>query len=579
MKKTFYIILLSVLFFTLSCKKVNLLSPSIIPPPTEFPNNGQIPQYPIPSPALPIPPDKIEEKYIVVTPEIVQNGTVFGGYSRRFKFNNEWHILATNEYQYDPNTKRLSRTGKGAVLKIDNNGKTITKVYGLSLGDDLEKKEYWTNLNSKKVIMEPNRVTIPTAGTYGMTIAYQEKKYEYKNVKFYNDRFRYIPEIYLNVKGKATSDLINWADSPDFHKKVYKLPELNFDNPNFQGRIGTANSDLVLLYFEGKFLLFIHPTIYDYYKDGFIPPSNEDLYLDSKYYYTLDLGKDSSDPKNWITNEAPWGKRYLVTYFRYDGYKMYASGGNTSKYVYDSSDGYWYLTIENSYAPDAWDGIWGTKDGINWEREMSSAPFKNAQDIAYFFKENPLITYKASDDGTPFEPEYTELNGIYYRTFNTTYPIPPVKEIMQTAERFETNFTITEEHVKNSGIYQIQMSYVHPDNAKESDWITIVPNNQITSSTAWESGGAALFTFNGKLVRLVDYDREFKLNTQYEEALNLSKQYYSLLETRPISEYKNNCYYFLYYKAMADMIKIIKDKSNDYFRPEEAFTHYTFEIN
>lgn len=78
---------------------------------------------------------------------------------------------------------------------------------------------------------------------------------------------------------------------------------------------------------------------------------------------------------------------------------------------------------------------------------------------------------------------------------------------------------------------------------------------------------------------MVDYDREFKLNTQYEEALNLSKQYYNLLINSPVSEYKKNCYYFLYYKAMTDMIKIIKDKSNNYFKPEKAFTHYTFELN
>ena len=29
----------------------------------------------------------------------------------------------------------------------------------------------------------------------------------------------------------------------------------------------------------------------------------------------------------------------------------------------------------------------------------------------------------------------------------------------------------------------------------------------------------------------------------------------------------------------ADMLKIIKDKGSDYFRPDEAVTHYTFEIN
>ncbi len=82
MKNKFYIIifLLASLFILInSCRKINLLSPSIIPPPTEFPNNGQIPEYPTPSPTLPIPPEKTEEKNITVTPEIVKDGTVFGG--------------------------------------------------------------------------------------------------------------------------------------------------------------------------------------------------------------------------------------------------------------------------------------------------------------------------------------------------------------------------------------------------------------------------------------------------------------------------------------------------------------------
>lgn len=570
--------LLIILNLLISCKKVNLLTPSIIPPPTEFKNNEKIPQYPTPTPVLTIPPEKTEEKNIIVTPEIVKDGIVFGGYGRRFKFNNEWHILATNEYKYDPNTKILTPTYKGAILKIDNNGKTIIKIHSISLNDDLEKTEYWTNLNSRKVLIEQDKVKIPTGGTYEVVYKYPDKKYEYKNIKFYRDNFRYISDVLFNLKGKNTSDLINWIDSPDTYKREYILPKLNFDNPNFQGRIGSAHWEVKLLYFKGKFLLFTHPTVYDYYTNGFIPPSSEDFYLDSKYYYTIEVGKDTSDPKNWKTNESPWGRRGVIDYYRYDGTKIYISGGSTYKYQYNASDGYWYIMSSEAYAADVLDGIWSTKDGINWEREKSPNPFKSAADIIYF-KVNPLLTYTASDDGTPFEPKYTELNGKYYRTFNTTYPIPPVKEIMEAAERFETNFTVTEEHVKNSGIYQIQVSSVHPDSAKETDWVTIVPKNQIRSSTEWESGGGDLFNFNGKLVRLVDYDREFKLNTQYEEALNLSKQYYNLLINSPVSEYKKNCYYFLYYKAMADMIKIIKDKSNNYFKPEKAFTHYTFELN
>ena len=150
---------------------------------------------------------------------------------------------------------------------------------------------------------------------------------------------------------------------------------------------------------------------------------------------------------------------------------------------------------------------------------------------------------------------------------------------METVDKFETNFTITEEHIRKSGSYQLQVSDISPDKAQESDWVSIVPNNDITSFIGWESGGGDLFTFNNKIVRLVDYDREFKLNTQYETALNLSEKYYALLiKAKTMEDYKKYDYYFLYYKSMSDMIKMIKDKGNDYFLPDKAYTHYTFEL-
>ena len=78
---------IAVIFFVLilivSCKKINLLSSAYIPPPTAFPNISEVPDYPIPTP-IPTPPDKVEEKPIKVTPEIVPDNTVFGGYSKRF---------------------------------------------------------------------------------------------------------------------------------------------------------------------------------------------------------------------------------------------------------------------------------------------------------------------------------------------------------------------------------------------------------------------------------------------------------------------------------------------------------------
>ena len=576
--KVYLIISLLFIFLIISCKKINLLSPSIIPPPTEFPVSEEMPDYIVPSP---IPPENIEESYIEINPEIVADSTVFGGYGRRFKFQNEWYVLATNEYQYNHNTKTLNPTGKGAVLRIENDGSTITKIHSLSSGSDLEKAEYWTNLNSKKLIIEANKVLIPSnpeQKAYGDNLY----KVKFEKLNFANDL--YPPPYYplsaytsytMDFISRESDSLINWADSANTEKKTYNIPQPNKDNPTIQGRYGVHGlSFSSLFYLNGRLFLFVQESPMDTHPEGYRDPSAPNFSLGMRYY-SVDINKDTSD-NNWVEHEFPLRKeRKSDTYIWYYKNKLYVFETRYIDY-YEYNNNLWSNAFEP--ATDA-SKTWSTEDGINWkeEKDVDYSKLEIYKTIGNYTV--PLLSYEPPD-GTPFEPSYTELNGKYYRTFNSTYPMPPIKEIMETVDRFETNFTVTEEHVKKSGYYQLQVSSVPPDKAQESDWVNVVPNNQLTSAIGWESGGSDLFTFNSKIVRLVDYDRQFKLNTQYETALNLSQKYYALLEaSKTMEDYKKYNYYFLYYKAMADMLKIIKDKGNDYFRPDEAVTHYTFEIN
>ena len=616
-KKLYFILLLLILIVVLimSCKKVNLLGPNNIPPPTKFPiiddNKPEIPDYPDPTP-VPDPPDEgdIEEKPIEVKPEVVPNGTVFGGYGRRFKFKNDWYVLATNEYQYDPNTKRLNPTGKGAVLKINNDGSTITKIHSISSGSDLEQTEYWKNLHSKKLVINDTEVRIPIkAESQGLakTIRYVisddvpnnigvHVRYNYDEEtgeiiekvykKIDNWAFGYVEKFIIHYSNRSSSDLLNWNKA--ISSNVFDFPKTNFNNPSFQGRVGNAVRNEIV-YFKGKIFVFrtvfnVYDKLLTFYRD----PSEGDFILCTDEYYTIEWEKDMSDAKNWITNHIRNGLYAYQYNVWYDENKLYVEiASNYMKYSYSDR---WKLWTNNLVGSHYHQNIYTTEDGINWKEESYDIinkykPTPAGQSLGYSDSDssvinetNQMIGYEMPD-GTPFEPSYTELNGKYYRTFNSTYPMPPIKEIMETVDRFETNFTVTEEHIKKSGYYQLQVSSVLPDKAQESDWVNVVPNNQTTSSIGWESGGADLFTFNNKIVRLVDYDRQFKLNTQYETALNLSQKYYALLEaSKTMEDYKKYNYYFLYYKAMADMLKIIKDKGNDYFRPDEAVTHYTFEL-
>ena len=591
--KVYLIISLLFIFLIISCKKINLLSPSIIPPPTEFPVSEEMPDYIVPSP---IPPENIEESYIEINPEIVADSTVFGGYGRRFKFQNEWYVLATNEYQYNHNTKTLNPTGKGAVLRIENDGSTITKIHSLSSGSDLEKAEYWKNLNSKKLVITDTEVRIPIkAESQGWATNWNYKIPDdvpnnisdfniYKKITY--DNFGYIEKLIIHYSNRSSSDLLNWNKTSS--SNVFDFPKPNFNNPNFQGRFGNAGRNEIV-YFKGK--IFVFRTffyIYDKYLTYYIEPNGGYFIMGTNEYYTIEWGKDMSDAKNWVTNYIKYPYSAYRTFVYYDENKLYLFPDYYNKYTYNDR---WKLWTNITYYDRS--VVYTTEDGINWKELPYDIVDKNK--LIFCMESvgpetlisgghtilnytNEMLGYEMPD-GTPFEPSYTELNGKYYRTFNATYPLPPIKEIMETVDRFETNFTVTEEHIKKSGYYQLQVSSVPPDKAQESDWVNVVPNNQTTSAIGWESGGADLFTFNSKIVRLVDYDRQFKLNTQYETALNLAEKYYNLLLNSTMSDFKKYDYYFLYYKAMADMLKIIKDNGSDYFRPDEAVTHYTFEIN
>ncbi|WP_308284293.1 hypothetical protein [Brachyspira hampsonii] len=93
-KKMYFLLLLLILIIVIimSCKKVNILSPTHIPPTTDF----RLPEYTIPS--------KID-----VNPVPAKYGEVFGSFRRKFKYQGKWYILADYMYDYDPKSKTLNK--------------------------------------------------------------------------------------------------------------------------------------------------------------------------------------------------------------------------------------------------------------------------------------------------------------------------------------------------------------------------------------------------------------------------------------------------------------------------------------
>ena len=105
-KKLYFMLLLLILIIVviMSCKKVNILTPTHIPPPTDF----RIPEDAIPG-------------HIDVNPMPAKDGEVFGLFGRKFKYKGKLYISAYRMYNYDPKSKTLNRTANNVLLEIDNN--------------------------------------------------------------------------------------------------------------------------------------------------------------------------------------------------------------------------------------------------------------------------------------------------------------------------------------------------------------------------------------------------------------------------------------------------------------------------
>lgn len=86
-------------------------------------------------------------------------------------------------------------------------------------------------------------------------------------------------------------------------------------------------------------------------------------------------------------------------------------------------------------------------------------------------------------------------------------PIPLVNEIKEVADNGRTSFTITKNHIENSGKNQFMVSLINHTNAKESDWKLITPLEYMGYSMLWQIGGGnTLFNINRKTIQLMDYN-------------------------------------------------------------------------
>ncbi|MEI0565225.1 hypothetical protein [Brachyspira pulli] len=556
-KKFYFLLLLLILTIVLmiSCKKINILSPTHIPPPTDF----RLPEDAIPG-------------HVDVTPMPAKNGEVFGSFSKKFKYQGKWYILADYMYNYDPKSKTLNQIDKNIILQIDDNGNI--NIYAKDVNyDTFSRLKYNISvIENDKIIYEPY--------TYGgFSMLHIPVDYEL-----------IITSILYNSIYYTSSDLLNWQTNGSTNNVRYQMPSPNPNNPNesFQGKFGMNVSD----FFQFKdyiYLMGLRETFLEQNPTGY---RNVDLgpYTVSKnYYYRIHKSKDISVGANWEKiDNTPWGERdsFII---RYDKDKIYVTGGDRYYYKHNPSINKWEIVIER-FVDDK--RIWSTTDGLNWTLEPNSDAY-NKSEFIYYNPFKGLDRYLQNRVRTPEEPNWIKLdNGIYYKSDNIYsswnidgkeyyYPEPPYAEIDAAYNRGEEYFTVSETHLKGAGKNQFFAAREKPN---ESDsWKLITPIDYTDNLMVWQSGGEkVLLNINNKVIQLVDYYQiDLMLKSppiqSYPDVINDIRKTAKMYRdgTHP---YGKDILKAMYYDAIADMVEAYMNNYKKYIMPDEAVTHYTVEF-
>lgn len=603
-KFTLLVLLIILLILAVSCKKVNLLAPSYIPQETKFLS----------------PPTNAIPKKIDVDPQPAKNGEVFGGFTKKFYYKGEWYVLANYIYYYDATNKTLTQNGNHALLKLDNDGNLMVIGRNLNSYKDGNGITTWTHLGKANII-EDNQIWYQASsfGEYSITnsdaygSAYNGSKV---NVK-------YQIAMFSNNISYHSSDLLNW---------------------NTHGRKDNIAMEFSR-YIQGTGLYY-YPYYKNVYFKGKLyilgggrwwtgSPGNRNFPI-----RIIDWGNNGNDFRNYQSHDYPWGESsWLDVYIHND--RLYVKLLGHHYWKYSHTVGEWYETKTDIYTAeiDYYDSsrqvIYSTtgvyrevttntnitykyvekKDGssvsipitninvntnykIPWQQE-SSIP-RSAQSIPDGYNGSTSRLFGPTNyfhTPTPTPPNWVQWgnNNIYYKSASSydrisvggrTYylPIPPVNEIRETANRGYTNFTITDEHIKNSGKNQFMLSTVNPTNAKNSDWKLITPLEYTGYSMVWQIGADNyLFNLDGKIFQLMDYSqingfiqKEAEYSSIIKELRQKGEQ--NREQAEKSTSYSQSYYYnAMYYDAQADILEKIFSKGG-YIEPPEAITHYEIEF-
>jgi len=549
---------------------------------------------------------------IEVNPEVAPDGTVFGGFTKRFKFKDQWYVLADYMYSYDTEKKIATQTGSNVVLRIDDD-KTIT-IYGKNLPFNQNRmvQEYedyhddymnnaWYNLKINSLTIDEDKIyhewnwlnywkyrTNMAKGTAGGKIDVNGVKYDLEGLNA-----EWLTSLHLRRSGRGityTKDLLNWTTETNYgvyYDDYIKFPQPSLDiarkdDRNFNGSTGLKGGKTV--YFKGY--LYVLGGYTELSENGLKVGYENTADITGTKYYRIAAGKDYQDANNWEVLNAPEDIRKAWPWIRVDGDKLYMNYGFK---VYADVD--LRVAVKNEdrykqrYSDPFVNTVFSTRDGISWSPD-TVYNYERASHIDYDYYDiyigpptDPLFPKKNPVE-TPYENDYAEYNGKYFYIAQSDIKIPEDR-IKEMAKRGDTNFSLQNEDMKYISLDQLLVS----DDAKKPNFTSVSVINPLPASMVWLRGSSFLFNLNNKLVRLVDYaytDSPVTYDKEVRDVANIMEYWKGILNdinNGKSSSYSKEeaCYQYLYFKAYYDAYSYYNTNAS-YYMPDEAITHYSIDF-
>ena len=609
---------------------MDLLGPSNIPPPTDF--------Y--------VPPGTIPGE-VDIEPIPAPDGMVFGGFEKRFIYQGKWHVLIENTYNYDPKTKTLSKSATNSIISIEDENNILivaknlnpnydSSPYALLKRNDIviEKNKIWRNYNNS---YKNNQLR--ASSRYSLGEAWNPFWGKFSTI-YYHDKIDSFYEYHytenLQKVFYATSYNTNMPSPPYKVETLMHYPkpsEFGGDSDSWQRKYGFWGSSEEI-FFKDHYYVFGGTRIFlEDNPSGGRPASAGSYSTTETTYKRIHKNNNGRINGNWEIIKPPWGSRALggipdtrniktteainKKSFSDDIAVGEAPNNDNVNYMKNEKSSNGWLKIKLSrdgktlfiaygyeegnhihdggwspYAIKTYNDIWSTTDGANWKLD-TKANLDDAYDYDNIFNryDDERHKYVAKIAPTPLEPDWAKsTKNAYYKMDNIYSYIPtPYDEIVDAAERGETNFVLTDEH-KNA-YNNFLISSVHPDNAEQNDWKALRIHNYTKSSMHWISSPKYLFSFGDKLIRFVDYDSI----SSYYNGHTSRKRYNKLMKEHKLwhkrgeaggyttdwgYEYSQiECYQqSMYNKAQADLMsELLHGDIKDAY-PDEAIRHYVLEF-